>query len=91
MFKIVYHRLVIREDISKISKEWQNKIKKAIEERLMVQPDYYGRPLRRSLSGYRKLRVGNYRVIFKIEQNIVKILLIKHRLVVYKKINKRVK
>ncbi|MDP3792165.1 MAG: type II toxin-antitoxin system RelE/ParE family toxin [bacterium] len=45
--------------------------------------------MRRSLKGYRKLRVGDYRVIFKIEQKTVKVLIIGHGSVVYDKISKR--
>ncbi|OGM96249.1 MAG: hypothetical protein A3B86_03855 [Candidatus Yanofskybacteria bacterium RIFCSPHIGHO2_02_FULL_38_22b] len=89
MFKIFYHYLVIREDIPKLPKLWKEKIRIAIEERLTTEPDLYGKPLRRSLKGYRKLRVGDYRVIFKIEKKIVKVLVIDHRSVVYEKNSKR--
>ncbi|MDP3947666.1 MAG: type II toxin-antitoxin system RelE/ParE family toxin [bacterium] len=83
MFTVVYHRLVVRDDIPKLSNEWAGKVRHAIEERLMAHPDLYGKPLRRSLEGYRKLRVGDYRVIFKIKGSAVKILIIQHRSVVY--------
>ncbi len=88
-FKIVYHPLVVRDDIPKLSPEWKTKIQKAIEERLTTRPEIYGKPLRRSLKGYRKLRVGDYRVIFLLEKNLIKILVIQHRSVVYDRINKR--
>ncbi len=90
MFKLSYHPLVVRDDIPKLSEEWKQKIRSAIERRLSAYPDFYGKPLRRSLKGYRKLRVGDYRVIFKIEQNNVKILIIQHRSVVYSQIYKRI-
>ena len=89
MFKIVYHHLVVRNDIPKLSKEWKIKIQRAIEEKLTTHPDLYGKPLRRSLKGYRKLRVGDYRVIFRIESTTVKILIIQHRSVVYNQTEKR--
>lgn len=89
MFKLSYHPLVVRDDIPKLSQEWKQKIRSAIEQQLATHPDLYGKPLRRSLKGYRKLRVGDYRVIFKIEQNSVKILIIQHRSVVYEQIYKR--
>lgn len=89
MFNVVYHYLVVSHDIPKLSSEWKKKIKRAIEERLSTHPDLYGRPLRRSLKGYRKLRAGDYRVIFSIEENTVKILIIQHRLVVYGEVLKR--
>lgn len=90
MFEIVYHSLVVEEDIPKLSSAWKEKIRRAIETRLATQPDVYGKPLRRSLKGYRKLRVGDYRVIFRIEGTKVKIFIIQHRSVVYGKITKRV-
>ena len=90
MFKIIYHYLVVKDDIPKLSGEWRQKIQQAIEERLTAHPDLYGKPLRRSLKGYRKLRVGDYRVIFRIEKMTIKILMIKHRSTVYNQIEKRV-
>ncbi|MDZ4243615.1 MAG: type II toxin-antitoxin system RelE/ParE family toxin [Candidatus Doudnabacteria bacterium] len=90
MFNVVYHHLVISRDIPKLSKEWKEKIRRAIEERLVSHPDLYGKPLRRSLKGYSKLRVSDYRIIFRIEKNTVKILIIQHQSVVYEEIEKRI-
>ena len=89
-FEILYHPLVIKEDILKISTADKNNIKKAIENKLAISPEIFGKPLRRSLKGYRKLRVGDYRVIYRIEGKKVKIFYIGHRSVVYKKAGKRV-
>ena len=89
MFKVVYHRLVVQDDIPKLSNEWRKKVRFAIEERLTTHPELYGKPLRRSLKGYRKLRVGDWRVIFKIEKDRVMVLVIQHRSVVYKRMEKR--
>ena len=89
-FNILYHPLAARDDIPKLSKEWRKKIQKAVEDRLSASPEAYGKPLRKSLKGYRKLRVGDYRVIFSLEKSTVKILAIRHRSVVYDKINKQV-
>lgn len=89
MFSIVYHHLVVRNDIPKLSSEWKKKVRGAIEEKLTTRPDLYGKPLRRPLKGYRKLRIGDYRVIFKIEKNTVKVLIIRHRSAVYTEAEKR--
>jgi len=89
MFSVVYHHLVISKDIPKLSSEWKKKVQSAIEKRLTTYPDLYGKPLRRSLKNYRKLRVGDYRVVFKIEKAVIKILLIQHRSVVYSEVNRR--
>jgi mRNA-degrading endonuclease RelE of RelBE toxin-antitoxin system len=60
-------------------------IKKAIEERLMQDPLRFGKPLRFSLKGHRRLRVGDYRVLYRIEpeSSSVLVVAIKHRREVY--------
>jgi len=88
-FEIVYHEDVIEKDIPKLSKTDKYRIRKAIEDKLMLSPDVFGKPLRRSLKGYKKLRVGDYRVIFLIENKTIKIFYIAHRSVIYKKVSKR--
>lgn len=89
MFRVVYHHLVISDDIPKLPNVWKKRIRHAIEQRLKTNPDLYGKPLRRSLKGYWKLRAGDYRIIFRIENNTVKILIIQHRSVVYAQAQKR--
>lgn len=89
-FELRYHELAVKEDIPRLSSEWKTKVKRAIENRLTTLPEIYGKPLRQSLKGYRKLRVGDYRVIFKIEKGAVKILIIEHRSVVYKIVRQRI-
>lgn len=88
-FSILYHHLVIGEDIPRLSSDWKDKIKRAIEEKLTTMPEVYGKHLRRSLKGFRKLRVGDYWVIYKIEGRAVKVFVIQHRSVVYKDAEKR--
>lgn len=89
-YDIRYHERAVKEDIPALPSRWKKKIKHAIEERLSTSPEVYGKPLRQSLKGYRKLRVGDYRVIFRIERTAVKIFMIKHRSVIYKMIKKRI-
>ena len=88
-FVIQYHKLVVEEDIPKLSSDVRQRIKKEIEEKLTNAPEIFGKPLRRSLKGYRKLRSGDFRVIFRIEDNLVKGLMIQHRSIVYKRLEKR--
>ncbi len=83
-FTIFYHQSVVKIDIPKISRNFQIRIRKSIEDKLTTNPEIFGKPLRRSLSGYRKLRVGDYRIIFRIEKQTVKILVIGHRRDVYR-------
>lgn len=89
-FDIVYHPLVVKEDIPKLGTADKINIKKAIESKLAINPEIFGKPLRQSLKGYRKLRVEDYRVIYRIEGKKVKIFYIGHRSIVYKKADKRI-
>ena len=89
MFELVYHPAVIKEDIKKLSPKWGNTIRLAIEQKLKAKPELFGKPLRKSLKGYKKLRVGDYRVIFLIEKSVVKIIAIMHRSAVYTSAVKR--
>lgn len=89
-FTIVYHPVVVREDIPELDSVWSARIKISIEQKLGTAPETFGIPLRRSLRGYRKLRVGDYRIIFRIEKKIVMVIAIMHRSVIYQQITKRV-
>lgn len=83
MYAVQYHPLVVRQDIPKLDAVMQRRIKRAIEQKLTTGPEIFGVPLRRSLRGYRKLRVGDYRVVFRVSGATVCILAIMHRSVVY--------
>lgn len=89
-YEILYVDKVVKDDIPKILGSYRNRIKQAIETKLMTEPDLYGKPLRKSLKGYFKLRVGDYRIIFRIENQKVKIFAITHRRVVYEIVSGRV-
>ena len=89
IFKLQYQEDVIRKDIPKLSSKAKKQIKKAIEEKLTYKPETFGKPLRRSKKGYRSLRIGNYRVIFRIENKLIKIFAIGHRSIVYEENQQR--
>ena len=65
-YKLFYHPQ-IKEDLARFPKNIRARIQRAIEYRLLVDPLSYGDPLQKSLQGFRKLRVGDYRIIYKIE------------------------
>ncbi len=85
MFKIVYIDCVVKKDIPKLGSREKTTIRKAIETLLTQDPVGFGKPLRYSLAGHRRLRVGSYRVVYRIdrEKNQVVISAIKHRKDVY--------
>ena len=78
-FKLSYHPDVKKVDLPKIDAKAKAMIRRAIEERLVTHPEVYGKPLQRTLKGYWKLRVGDYRVVFKISGDEIHILGIIHR------------
>lgn len=88
LYKIEYLDVVVKKDIPALPKTIKATIKKAIEERLMHDPIGFGKPLRYSLKGHRRLRVGDYRIVFRIEadRNIVVIIAIKHRKDIYEEL-----
>lgn len=77
-YTIVYLEEVIKSHIPKLSATAKKAIKKVIEDRLMTNPIVYGKPLRYSLKGHRRIRVGDYRVIYRINETIVTIIAIAH-------------
>ncbi len=89
-FELRYHPDIRDIDIPKLNETLKKRIRKAIEERLSIYPHQYGEPLRKTLEGYWKLRVGDYRVVYKVEGNEVWIFAIINRKNVYRKIIKRI-
>lgn len=88
MYKIQYHPKVVR-DLKHISTSVQKVLRHAIETKLTTEPDFYGKPLQFSLKGARSMRVGDYRVIFLIRKDIVRIIMVGHRSEVYEEVEKR--
>ncbi len=84
-YSIEYLDTVVEKDIPALPKTMRLRIKTAIEERLTLDPVGFGKPLRYSLKGHRRLRVGDYRIVYRIEphKHIVLITAIKHRKDIY--------
>jgi mRNA interferase RelE/StbE len=90
-FTVKYHPDVKSHDLPPINAKMRKRIRRAIETRLMTAPQEYGLPLKKNLGGYWKLRVGDYRVVFKIEGKIIYVLAIRHRKHVYEDVSTRIK
>ena len=82
-YKIEFEDSVIKKDIPAIPMPYKEQIKTVIRERLTQEPLKLGKPLRYSLFGYRRLRVGDWRVIYKIVENTVRIVKIGNRKEIY--------
>lgn len=89
LYKISYLEEVVNNDIPALPVSVHKLIIRAIESRLMVDPISYGKPLRYSLKGHRRIRVGDYRIVYRIDNSKkqVVIVAIKHRKDVYKDFN----
>ncbi len=85
MYEIFYLPEVIENQIPKLSLPVRRRIKKAIEKKLAINPIVFGKPLRYSLKGLRRLRVEDYRVIYKIDEHVDRVIIVKiaHRKAVY--------
>jgi mRNA interferase RelE/StbE len=84
-YRVEYLENVVSEDIPALPKTMKELIKRAIETRLTVEPVGLGKPLRYSFVGHRRIRVGDYRIVYRVDNSarIVTIVFIKHRKDVY--------
>ena len=82
-FEIVYKRSV-RKDLAHLGKAAARRILDKIDNELSARADVYP-ALTGQFAGLRKLRVGDYRVVFAILENRVVVLRIGHRRDVYEK------
>ena len=77
-FEVRYHPNC-QKDIQKLDPATLKRIQKSIEERLQTAPLEFGKPLRYTAKGLWSLRVGDRRILYKIEGGQVWILKIGHR------------
>jgi len=89
-FALIYHPKVGEEDLPPILANLQRRIARALEARLALAPEQHGEPLKGTLRGYWKLRVGDYRVVYRIVGAEVWIFGIVHRKQIYEDIGARI-
>jgi len=88
-FEIRYHENVA-DDLEKIPKSIKKRIATAINNRLAVAPEQYGRKLQRTLAGLWKIRVGDYRIVYEISGKTITVWGVRHRKNIYPKVEKRI-
>ncbi len=83
MYSIVFDKKVLK-DFKKIDSVWQKRIVEKIDE-ILVNTPYEGKKLVGNMSNFYRLRVGDYRIVYEIIEDIVTIEIIKvaHRKEVY--------
>ena len=69
-WNILYHHEV-EEDLESIGPSAARRIVKAIDSKLTRDPLKFGAPLSGNLANFRKLRVGDYRVVYQVRENKV--------------------
>ena len=88
-YSVTYHPRVY-DELAKLDFFWQDEILFAVEGKLMARPAFFGKPLRRTLKGCWALRVGDYRIVYRIEAKTIRILAVIHRSSDYKGVGKRI-
>lgn len=88
-YTIIYGKIISKKDIRKIPLKIQKEIEKQIREKLTTTPEVFGKPLKKSLKGFRRMRIRNYRVIFRIIESVVEIMFIGKKPNVYQQFLKR--
>jgi len=76
MWDVKLHPDVLDKDLPEIDAGDRRKILKAIQKKLTSNPEEFGERLRGDLFGYGKLLVGQYRVVYRMVQNKLEILVI---------------
>jgi mRNA interferase RelE/StbE len=76
-WKIKFHNLVLKEDFKNIDKNTRTTVVRSIESKLSKAPDKFGRQLSGELNKYRRLKVGDYRVIYETLKSKVMVHVVK--------------
>ncbi len=89
MFRIQYHDK-IPNDVSRLRTIERKRAQRAIEEKLMIDPVMFSKPLSSSLRGFRSHRIGDHRIVFLIRKKEIFIVIIAHHSIVYSLAEKRI-
>jgi len=81
--KLHYDKLVLEVDLPLIDSAIKKQLNLSVQKKLTTFPEIYGKPMRGKLSGYWKIRVGSWRVVYRVKNNDVFILAIRHRSRIY--------
>jgi mRNA interferase RelE/StbE len=77
-----YHKAV-KNDKKRINISSRKRIKEVIKSRLTKAPNKCGEPLKGPFKKFLKLRIGDYRIIYRVEGLKITILAIGHRKNIY--------
>lgn len=77
MWSVKIHPLVLKEDFKRIDASHRRLIFGAIRKKLTQSPNLFGEPLRGEFSEFRKLRVEDYRIVYRLREKMLEVLVVK--------------
>jgi addiction module RelE/StbE family toxin len=83
LFTIRYLEFAKGKYFQAIAQDKRMLIRKMIGDKLTVNPRAFGKPLSGSLKGHYSLRIGDYRVIYRVNDGVVTVVAIGHRKDIY--------
>jgi mRNA interferase RelE/StbE len=92
--RIIYHHEVV-DDLEELGRYQARAVLKTIETRIRDgEPDKTGKPLSGELAGCRRIRTGDVRIVYRVHEEIVEVLIVaagpRRNYEVYKAARKRV-
>lgn len=90
MYRLRYDDHILT-DLKNLDRATLVAVERAIKLKIIVEPDLYGKPMRTPLAGYRSIRVGWVRVVYRAEKGTVTVLIVGNRDSVYAEALKRLK
>ncbi len=76
MWRVIYHK-EIENDLKLLGFSEVRKILKAIDEKIIRgEPDKIGKPLRGDLTGFRRIRVEDTRIVYRVKKKEVEVFII---------------
>lgn len=76
VWNVIYHHDVLG-DLDQLGSAAANRILDAIDERIRNgEPDKSGKPLRKSLHGCRRIRVGDTRIVYRVDGKAIEVLIV---------------
>lgn len=94
-WKVIYHPEVTG-DLESLGRADAARVMRVIDERIRQgEPDKIGRPLHGSLAGYRRLRTGHIRIVYRVNMDMIEVIVVavgmRRELEVYSKAKRRTK
>ena len=94
-WNVIYHPEVTS-DLESLGRVQAARVLRVIDERIRQgEPDKIGKPLHGSLAGYRRLRTGNLRIVYRVNMDMIEVIVVavgmRRELDVYSKAKRRTK